>query len=239
MTQWWLLFLRLMLRPLRRETLRTTLTILAVALGVSVVVAIDLAGQAAAGSFHSSLESLAGKSDLQLSATGGLNQKLLGRLAQLPYAFDFSPRITDFASIDGKGEALPFIGLDLIGHPGKQKLEDNGLSEQATELNSGDPIWVGKQLGLHVGQQIQLLINDRLHVFTVRGVLEHSKGEIGEDTAIVADIGLAQEVTGKAGKLDDIDVTIPTGTLPGLLERLSTQATTAFSDHRHGGFAHR
>ena len=207
----WILFVRLMLRPLRREPLRTALTISAVALGVAVVVAIDLAGQAAAGSFHSSLESLAGKSDLQLSATGGLDQNLLGRLVQLPYAFDFSPRIADFASVDGKGEAYPFIGIDLIGHPGQQALENGGLGKEASELDAGDPIWVGRQLGLHVGQQVRLLINDRLHAFTVRGVLQHRKGEIGEDTAIVADIGLAQEVTGKAGKLDGIDVTIPPG----------------------------
>lgn len=211
MKEVWLLFVRLMLRPLRREPLRTLLTILAVALGVAVVVAIDLAGQAAAGSFHSSLESLAGKSDLQLSATGGLNQNLLGRLVQLPYAFDFAPRITDFASINGKGEAFPFIGIDLIGHPGKQEFQQGGLGHEASELDSGDPIWVGKQLGLHAGQQVRLLINDRMHSFTVRGVLQHRKGEIGEDTAIVADIGLAQQVTGKTGKLDDIDVAIPPG----------------------------
>ena len=54
------LFVRLIARPLRHEPLRTALTVLAVALGVGVVVAIDLAGQAAAGSFHSSLESLTG-----------------------------------------------------------------------------------------------------------------------------------------------------------------------------------
>lgn len=209
MTQLLVLFVRLMLRPLRRDVLRTALTISAVGLGVAVVVAIDLAGQAAAGSFHSSLESLAGKSDLQLSATGGLSQNLLGRLARLPYAFDFSPRITDFAFIDGKGEALPFIGLDLIGHPAKQKIQENGLSNQAKEIDSGNPIWVGARLGLHVGDHVQLLINDRMHTFTVRGVLQHNQGEIGEDTAIVADIGLAQQVTGRAGKLDDIDVTIP------------------------------
>ncbi len=211
MTEHWLLFSRLMLRPLRREPLRTLLTILAVALGVAVVVAIDLAGQAAAGSFHSSLESLAGKSDLQLSATGGLNQNLLGRLAQLPYAFDFAPRIADFASVDGKGEAFPFIGIDLIGHPGKQEIAQGSLGSEASELDTGNPIWVGQQLGLHVGQQVRLLINDRMQAFTVRGVLQRHKGEIGEDTAIAADIGLAQQVTGKMGKLDDIDVTIPPG----------------------------
>ena len=59
-----LLSSRLILRPLKREPMRTALTMFAVALGVAVVVAIDLAGQAAAGSFHSSVESLTGKTDL-------------------------------------------------------------------------------------------------------------------------------------------------------------------------------
>ena len=195
MSEVWLLFARLILRPIRREPLRTALTMFAVALGVGVVVAIDLAGQAAAGSFHSSLESLAGKSDLQLSATGGLDQNLLGRLVQLPYAFTFSPRISDFASINGRGEAFPFIGLDLIGHPPKQNLTDSNLDREATRLDVGAPIWVGKQLGLPLGERVRLLINDRMHEFTVPGVLQHGKGEIGEDTAIVAAvISMAQSL---------------------------------------------
>ncbi len=211
MSQIWQLFVRLILRPLRRDLLRTALTVFAVGLGVGVVVAIDLAGQAAAGSFHSSLESLAGKADLQLSATGGLPQALLGRLVQLPYSFDFSPRTADFASIDGKGEALPFIGIDLIGHSLQQNLTGNGFSDEASRLDVGDPIWVGERLGLHVGERVRLLINDRMHAFTVRGVLRRRAGEVSEDTAIVADIGLAQIVTGKIGKLDDIDVKVPPG----------------------------
>src|SRR5690242_21329563 len=117
MTSRWLLFQRLILLPLLREPVRTALTIFAVALGVGVVVAIDLAGQAATGSFHSSLESLTGKGDLMLTATGGLPEGLLGELIRLPYAFEFAPRIEDFASINGRGEAIPFVGLDLIGHP--------------------------------------------------------------------------------------------------------------------------
>ncbi len=53
-----MLFSRLMLRPLRQEPGRALINILAVALGVGVVLAIDLSGQAAAGSFRSSLETL-------------------------------------------------------------------------------------------------------------------------------------------------------------------------------------
>ena len=48
------IFHRLILRPFFREPLRTSLIILAVALGVAVVLAIELAGNAAAGSFRSS-----------------------------------------------------------------------------------------------------------------------------------------------------------------------------------------
>ncbi|MGI9071389.1 MAG: ABC transporter permease [Bryobacteraceae bacterium] len=203
------LFARLLLRPLAREPLRTTLTMFAVALGVAVVIAIDLAGQAAAGSFHSSLESLAGNSDLVITATGGIDQTLLGTLVQLPYAFDFAPRIEDFASINGKGAALPFIGLDLIRHRRDQQSENSDLHNSARQLTAGDPIWVGRGLGLHRGDHVMLLINDSLHEFTVEGVLKSLAGEIGEDNAIVADIGLAQQVTAKLRKLDSIDVTAP------------------------------
>ena len=208
----WLLFSRLVLRPLWREPLRTALTIVAVALGVGVVIAIDLAGQSAAGSFHSSLESLAGKTDLEITMTGGLDEKLLGKLVQLPYAFVFHPRIEDFASINGKGQAVPFIGLDLIGDSGGRGVEaSNDFDQAPTEFAGGNPIWVGSQLGLRRGDHVRLLINDALRSYTVAGVLKRRPGELTAGSVIVADIGLAQQVTGKSGKLDSINVTLPPG----------------------------
>ncbi|MFL6350268.1 MAG: FtsX-like permease family protein [Bryobacteraceae bacterium] len=199
----------------------------AVALGVAVVVAIDLAGQAAAGSFHSSLESLAGKSDLVITATGGIDQKLLGTLAQLPYAFDFTPRVEDFASPNGKGAAVPFIGLDLIGHRNDYETDNGDLQNTARHLAAGDPIWVGRSLGFHRGNHVSFLINDSLHGFTVRGVLKSPEGEIGENNAIVADIGLAQQVTGKYQRLDSIDVTVPPGHSLDYWRRLLTMKLPA------------
>ena len=190
-----LLFFRLIIRPLLKEPARTGLTVLAVALGVAVVIAIDLAGQAAAGSFRSSLESLAGKADLELTATGGLDERLLGKLVQLPYAFTFTPRIEDFAFIDGRGEALPFIGLDLIGHAPGGTWKREGVE--------GTPVWAPSRLDLRKGERVSLLVNDRMYAFTVAG-------SIASD-AIVTDIGIAQEVTGKTGKLDSVEAAIPSG----------------------------
>ena len=209
-----LLFARLIVRPLFREPLRIGLTVLAVALGVGLVIAIQLASDAAAGSFSSSLESLTGKNDLLITGTGGIDERVLGRLVELPYALDFAPRIEDFAFMDGKGAALPFLGIDLISHRGEQPIEDRSLEATTGRLSDADPIWVGKRLELGVGDRVNLLINDAMHPFTVAGILRSKPGEVGEQNAIVADIGLAQKVTGKIGKLDSIDVSVPsTGTL--------------------------
>ena len=64
-----------MVRPLFAEPVRTALTVLAIALGVAVVLAIDLAGTAAAGSFRSSMETLAGDNDLEIIASGGVPEE--------------------------------------------------------------------------------------------------------------------------------------------------------------------
>src|SRR5579883_232837 len=118
-----LLFWRLVVRPLRREQLRTALSLLAIALGVAVVMAIHLAGQAAAGSFRASLESLAGEGDLEITAVGGVDENLLGKLVTLPYPLRFSPRIEDFATVDATGETVALIGLDLVAEASHRSQE--------------------------------------------------------------------------------------------------------------------
>src|SRR5580698_3472259 len=109
-----LLFYRLMLRPLLQEPVRAILTILAVTLGVAVVLAIDLAGTAAAGSFRASMETLAGDNDLEIVAAGGVPETVIGTLAALPYSIRILPRIEDSAVIADTQQTIPLIGLDLV-----------------------------------------------------------------------------------------------------------------------------
>ena len=104
----------LILRPLRRDPLRTVLTILSVALGVAVIVAIDLAGDAATGSFHSSLQSLTGKTDLEILANGGIDERYFGILSSLPFDVRFSPVIEAQQTLPGIG-SVPLYGVDLKG----------------------------------------------------------------------------------------------------------------------------
>src|SRR5712671_6577072 len=94
-----LLFYRLMVRPLFREPVRTSLTVLAIALGVAVVLAIDLAGSAATGSFRSSMETLAGENDLEIVTAGGVPENVVGTLEALPYSLRITSRIDDYAVV--------------------------------------------------------------------------------------------------------------------------------------------
>src|SRR5258708_37606708 len=95
-----LLFHRLLLRPLSREWLRTLMIVLSVALGAGVVLAIELAGNAAAGSFHSSIESLAGDNNLEVVAAGGLPETVVATLAGPPYPLRPHARIRDHAGLN-------------------------------------------------------------------------------------------------------------------------------------------
>src|SRR6266567_4623973 len=83
----------LILRPLRKDVTRTALTVLSIALGVAVVIAIELAGDAATGSFQSSLTTLVGKVDYEITANGGVDENYIGKLATLPVNARFSPVI--------------------------------------------------------------------------------------------------------------------------------------------------
>src|SRR5579871_4521847 len=96
-------FRRLILRPLRRDVTRTLLTLLSIALGVAVVIAIELSGDAATGSFASSMTTLVGKVDYEITANGGVDETYIGRLDALPVNARFSPIIEQPVMIAGRG----------------------------------------------------------------------------------------------------------------------------------------
>ncbi len=195
-----ILFYRLVVRPLRREPARTALTAAAVALGVAVVLAIELAGSAAAGSFRASVESLTGEADFEITATGGVPASVLERIATLPYAFQSRPRLEDYATIVGADKTVPLIGADLLADA------PAGSGGDISEFQRDDSVWVGDGLGYKAGDSLKLLVNDKSLNFVVRGVLGKGSGE-----AIIMDLAPATQVLGRNGSLDRILVQAPPG----------------------------
>lgn len=194
------LFYRLILRPLRQERLRTALIVLAVALGVAAVLSIELAGQAAVGSFRSSLENLTGNANLEVTAAGGIPPEVFARLALASYPLKLDPRIEDYGVIEGKvRRAVPIIGVDIFSEKAPRAqggvLPETGLDES---------VWLSSGLGYKSGDRVQLLINDTASDFTVRGLLKDQAGEM-----IVMDLAPATRVLRRGGRLDRILIEAP------------------------------
>jgi putative ABC transport system permease protein len=189
------LFYRLIVRPLRGEPVRTLLTALAVALGVAVVLAIEMAGGAAAESFRSSFETLAGDADYEVSATGGVAPETLTKLALLPFPIKLRPRIEDFAVLNGR--TVPLLGLDVLS----EEATAQGSEAQGERQNEQkvDTIWVGEGFGLRVGDRARLLIQDQEADYSVGGLLQGQSNE-----AIVMDLAMATEALRRDGGLDRI-----------------------------------
>jgi putative ABC transport system permease protein len=204
------LFFRLIIRPMLRERARSLLVIAAVALGVAVVLAIDLAGNAAAGSFRSSMETLAGDNDLEVTAAGGVPEKIVADLARLPYPLRISPRIEDHATLASTGETVPLIGIDAIAEAANHqdhRLDIPAGSDAFTHINDPDAIWITHAVGAALGATVPLLINDHTRNYVVRGFLPDSNQVSGN--AIVMDIDAAQQATGKTGRIDRILLKVP------------------------------
>jgi len=207
----WKLFYRLMMRPLFHEPVRLGLMVLAVGLGVAVVLAIELAGNAAAGSFHSSMESLAGDNDLEVVASGGVPEAVVATLVTQPYPLRLSPRMEDFAVDVRTRETLPLIGVDLIaegsryasqGDPGHPDSNDKETMEEvARDLENPESVWVSASLGKKTGEHISLLINDRVLDCVVRGVFP---GASENENVILMDIAGAQRALNRFGRVDRI-----------------------------------
>ena len=183
----------LILRPLRRDWLRTVLTVGAVALGVAVVVAVDLAGDAATGSFRSSLETLGGRIDLEVVANGGIDEAWIGRLASLPVHARFVPLIETQVNVGAAG-SVPLYGLDFAGAP-------------------ADIAVVSSALARRLGIGLHSLLTLPFGQFRVERLADADPNEF-----VAIDIARAEHALGRYGRLDRIEISIGSGENPDQVE---------------------
>ncbi|MGH9356914.1 MAG: hypothetical protein ACRD10_12355, partial [Terriglobia bacterium] len=197
------LFFRLFLRPLVREPLRAGLAVIAVGLGVAVVLAIELAGNAATGSFLSSVQTLAGKADFEATGVGGLSGKVVARLATLPYPIHAEPEVAGYATVMKTGRIVPLLGVDLIADAGRVAGGGTGLQW----LRNDRCVWASQGIAATPGSVLSLGINDHVTKFTVCGTLPQDNGI--DSGAVVMDIGLALEQLGRDNRVDRVLISLP------------------------------
>ena len=216
---------RASLRYLARHRWQSGLSILGIALGVAVVIAVDIANESARRAFDLSIERVAGRATHRIeSASGGIPDAVyvdLRRRGGLGAA-DATPVIEAPIRI---GEAtFTLIGLDLLAF---SSIRGTGLTVEGTSLirllTQPDTLLLSaadaRRLGVAPGDALPLRIGTRAISAELVGILASDQAGGFEGLAI-ADIATAQEIAGRIGSIDRIDLVLTPEDAPVLAERL-------------------
>ena len=202
-------------RSLSRDWLRSLVTILGVALGVAVVLAIRLANEGVLESFRNSLDHVAGKSRLQVSAGEmGFDETLFPALAQTPGVARAVPVVQAITMVAGKtGEVLLVMGVDVLTDAAVREYRGPtpDLQDPLRLLTDPDAILLTERFarshGLQLGGSVRLLTPTGSKTFVIRGLLaDRGAARTMDGQFAVMDIAAAQVHFGKLGRLDRVDL---------------------------------
>lgn len=228
-------FYRLGWRYLLRHPWQTILMIIGITLGVAVVVAIDLANASASRAFDLSTETVAGKATHQISGgPQGLDENVYTRLRQAGVRLSAPVVVQYVISPELGNRPIQLLGIDPLAEaPFRNYLTTPAGSLQSDESESIDrpsinslvdfltvpgAVVVSQEVAdryhLAVGQAISLEINGRTKPGIITGLLQpvDSLSRRALDGLLLADISTAQELTGRNGLLDRIDLILPENT---------------------------
>ena len=221
------LFSALVLGHLRGNGLRSFVTLVAVSLGVAIALAIDLANATAVASFASSVNVISSHVNLQVLGVGrGFDERTLLRVRSIPGVRFAGPAIEDSLVVGarsgerGSGEILRVLGTDVLhALPRDESQPPPAPGEFAAVASDLDPYVLIARRGvilsrriadrerLSAGGTFEALAGDRSVRFRVAAILPGSLAGLDSSVAFV-DIATAQEVFGKVGLLDRIDMAV-------------------------------
>lgn len=231
--------LRIAWRALRQRPGQPLLATLAVALGVAVVVGVDAANQTALRSFADTAQSLSGSATHRIvGGPDGVDEALYPRLrrelglrAAAP-ALEGHARLLDAAG--QRGRALRVVGIAPFAEgPLRPWLAfDAGPGDDSFAIGPLLTIPGGvltsaataDRLGLDVDQPFGVDIAGRRHQLRLVGRLRPTDELAGRglDDVLLCDLATAQELLGRLGRLDRIDLRlddVEEGDLRGWLEQ--------------------
>jgi len=219
-----MILLRLLSWPyLRKHVLRWTLTVAGIVLGVAVFVAMRTANQAVFGAFNRTVDRIAGKTQLQVSAGDfGFEEEMLERVQAVPEVRVAVPVIQAVVDtgLAGQGNLL-ILGTDMTGD---RSLRDYDL-ESGDEAIMDDPlvflaqpdsIMISREFaarnGLELGSKLVLRTMEGPKQFTVRGIMRAGglAQAFGGNLAVM-DIYAVQRVFGRGRRFDRIDLAVKEG----------------------------
>ncbi|MDM5073230.1 MULTISPECIES: ABC transporter permease [Aeromonas] len=203
--------LKALLRLYRTHPWLLLMSLTGLMLGVSLVVAIELLNHSASTNFVAARSQLAGEANYRLAPSGGLDEQLYVKLVRSQPSLNAMPQLHAWLK-DEQGRSFQLLGMDLFNPGPLRRLFGEGpSSEPAFSLNRADSVWLAapeaRRLDWQPGQSRTFVLGgggegDRPLILTLAGTFE--PGAVPMERLLVTDIGLAQPLLGKEGRLDRI-----------------------------------
>lgn len=202
------------LRHLRRHPLLAVLNILSVALGVAVYLATQIANQSANRAFAATVDMVAGKAELQITApVRNLSETVFPAVAAAPGISAATPLVHGLVTLpDFPGEYLEILGIDIFTNAPFRTFDpgdfDAGRFDLQRWLGGPSAIAVTEEFlakhNLKRGDKIRARVNVVDHELEI-GFILRSEGVFDPHFAAM-DIGWAQELFGRRGTLSAIQL---------------------------------
>lgn len=214
---------RLGWRYLARHPWQSALMVLGIALGVAVVVAIDLANASASRAFDLSVDSVAGRATHQISAgPEGLDEQVYVELRRSGLTRAIAPVVTEYVYSPQLGDRpIQLLGVDPFAEApfrsylgGEQGVPLDQIAQFLTQpgallISTG----LAERYGLRPGARLVLEVAGYEREGFIAGLLAPADSLTSRslNSLILADVATAQELTGRVGRLDRIDLIVPEG----------------------------
>jgi putative ABC transport system permease protein len=218
------ILLRLISWPyFRKHVLRTMLTVAGIVLGVAVFVGMHTANQSVLFAFSNTVDRIAGKTELQVTAgETGFEEDVLEKVqsaASVRVAVPAIEAVVD-TELSGQGNLL-VLAVDMTGDRSLRDYDlesgdDAVIADPLIFLAQPDSIMVTSQFAernhLTVNSTIPLGTAIGRRMFTVRGVLKASglTSAFGGNLAIM-DVYAAQKMFGRGRTFDRVDIALKPG----------------------------
>lgn len=207
----------IVLRDWRMHKLRLALTTAGIALGVAAFFAIQTANETLVGSLNGTIEKLAGKATLQVTAgETSFAMDTLKVVKALPGVAVAEPVTETLISTPlGGGTRMLIMGLDTASDLDLYKTSpDQGnliVKNPLAFSNRKDSVAVtrvfAERFGLADGDKFTVEAQTGPIELTVRGIFDSSGiGDVYDGNVAVMDIYAAQDVFGRGNKIDRIDI---------------------------------
>lgn len=211
-------------RTLLSHPLQTGLMLLGICLGVAVAVSVDVANASASRAFDLSVEAVVGRSTHYISGgPNGLPESAYVDLRRAGLEIPMAPILSQLILSPDLGDIpLQLMGIDpfaeqpfrsyLYSDETQASVEQIGAfySVPGAILISTD---LATQYGLSVGDTIQLNISGQSQSGYIAGLIEprDALSRRALQNLVLADISTVQELSGRLGILERIDLILPAG----------------------------